>query len=79
MLSERVAESVVEQTRHLDHHLRGQVDAQVISAGITRMGPRAAEHCAKKFAYEADRQGYVERSHTERAQRRSPCVRRPTP
>ena len=42
LLSERVAEAVVEQTRHLDHHLRREVDAEVIAAGIAGMGFREA-------------------------------------
>ena len=76
-LSERVAEAVVHETRHLEHDLRQQVDAQVITAGITEMGLWAATACAKKYAYEADRAGYVERGRTERKQRR--VTLRPAP
>ena len=76
-LSERVAEAVVHETRHLDHDLRQQVDQQVIAAGITEMGIWAATACAKKYAYEADRAGYVERGRTERKQRR--VTLRPAP
>ena len=76
-LSERVAEAVVHETRHLEHDLRQQVDEQVIAAGITEMGLWAATACAKKYAYEADRAGYVARGRTERKQRR--VTLRPAP
>ena len=69
-LSERVAETVVAETRHLDHDTRRQVDTQLHAAGITKMGFKAATACARKFAYQADRQGYLQRSRTERKHRR---------
>lgn len=69
-LSERVAEIVVEETRHLDQERRRLVDAQVIAAGLTDLGVRAAAHCIKRQAYEADRQGYVDRSKASAQQRR---------
>ena len=34
------------------------------------MGPRSAAACARKHAYEADREGYVQRGRTERKNRR---------
>ncbi len=76
-LSERVAESIVEQTRHLDHDQRMAVDAQIHAAGITGMGVRAAQACAKKQAYEIDRQAYVDRGRTARKDRR--VTLRPAP
>jgi Domain of unknown function (DUF222) len=69
-LSERVAETVVAETRHLDPETRRQVDAQLQGAGISRMGFKAAVGCVRKTAYEADRQGYVQRGRTERHHRR---------
>jgi Domain of unknown function (DUF222) len=69
-LSERVAETVVAETRHLDPDTRRQVDAQLQGAGISRMGFKAAVGCVRKTAYEADRQGYVQRGRTERHHRR---------
>src|SRR5215204_4738261 len=53
-LSERVAETVVAETRHLDPETRRQVDAQLQLAGISRMGFKAAVGCVRKTAYEAD-------------------------
>ncbi len=58
-LGERVAE-VVSETCHLDPQTRRRVDAQLTGAGITTMGFKAAARGARKYAYEADRQGYRE-------------------
>ena len=69
-LSEQVAESVVRETRHLDAPTRLAVDAQIAAAGITTLGPRAAAACARRLAYEADPQRYLERGRTERKHRR---------
>jgi hypothetical protein len=69
-LSERVAETVVAETRHLDTERRRQVDERLVAAGITTMGFKAAASYARKAAYEADRAGYVRRGHTERKHRR---------
>jgi uncharacterized protein DUF222 len=69
-LSERVAEHVVAETRHLGAEQRKAVDAAVNAAGIEKMGVRAAADCARKHAYEADPKGYVERGRTERKHRR---------
>jgi hypothetical protein len=69
-ISERVAEHVVAETRHLDAEQRRAVDAAVSSAGIEKMGVRAAAQCARKHAYEVDPKGYVDRGKTERKHRR---------
>jgi Domain of unknown function (DUF222) len=69
-LSERVAETVVAETRHLNPAIRSQVDRQLMEAGITSMGYRAATACARKHAYQADPQGYLRRGRTERQHRR---------
>ena len=69
-LSERVAEQVVTETRHLDPEVRGHVDQQIVAAKITRMGFKAATACIRKIAYEADRDGYLQRGRTERKHRR---------
>jgi hypothetical protein len=41
-LSERIAETVVTETRHLDPEIRRQVDAQLAASGISEMGFQAA-------------------------------------
>jgi hypothetical protein len=69
-LSERIAEAVVSETRHLDPEKRRQVDEQLKTAGITRMGFNAATACARKTAYQADPHGYLQRGRTERKHRR---------
>ena len=69
-LHERVVEHVVAETRHLDAEQRRAVDAAVNAAGIEKMGVRAAAQCARKYAYQADPKGYVERGRTERQHRR---------
>lgn len=76
-LSERVAETVVTETRHLNSEIRHQVDAQLAAMRISEMGFKAAAACVRKTAYEADRQGYLERGRTERKHRRVGC--RPAP
>ena len=69
-LSERVAEQVVTETRHLDPQVRSHVDQKIVAAGIMRMGFKAATACIRKIGYEADRDGYVQRGRTERKHRR---------
>ena len=69
-ISERVAEHVVSETRHLDAEQRRAVDAAVHAAGIKKLGVRAAAQCARKHAYEIDPAGYVARGRTERKHRR---------
>jgi hypothetical protein len=76
-ISEYVASLVVTETRHLDVGTRLGVDAKISAAGISRMGPRSAATCARKFAYEADPEGYVQRGRTERKHRR--VTLRPAP
>ena len=69
-VSEYVGSLVVSETRHLPAPIRRQVDHQIVAAGIGGMGPRRAAACARKYAYEADPQGFVERGRTERRHRR---------
>jgi hypothetical protein len=69
-LSERVAETVVTETRHLDPERRGAVDQQLKAAGVSKLGFKAATLCVRKTAYQADRRAYVERGRTERKHRR---------
>ena len=69
-LSERAAETVVAETRHLDPELRRQVDEQLNAAGIARMGFKAATASIRKTAYQADPHRYLERGRTERQHRR---------
>ena len=76
-ISEYVASLVVTETRHLDAETRREVDAKISAAGISRMGPRSAAACARKHAYEADPEGYVQRGRTERKNRR--VTLRPAP
>ena len=69
-ISQYVASLVVTETRHLDARTRRDVDAKISTAGISQMGPRSAAACARKHAYEADPEGYVQRGRTERMHRR---------
>jgi len=69
-ISEYVASLVVIETRHLDATTRRHVDGKLAAAGISEMGPRSAAACARQHAYEADREGYVQRGRTERKHRR---------
>ena len=69
-ISEYVASLIVTESRHLDATTRRDVDAKITSAGISRMGPRSAAACVRRYAYEADPHGYVERGRTERKNRR---------
>jgi hypothetical protein len=47
-LSERVAEVVVSETRHLDPDTRRQVDRRLAAAGISKLGFKAAASCVRK-------------------------------
>jgi Domain of unknown function (DUF222) len=76
-LGERLAEIVVAETRHLDSDARRQVDQELLAAGISQLGFKAGTACIRRAAYEADRQGYLERGRTERKHRRVGC--RPAP
>jgi Domain of unknown function (DUF222) len=69
-LSQRLAEKVVSETRHLDPGQRCQVDAQLAARAISEMGFKTAVACIRKAAYQADRQGYLQRGRTERHHRR---------
>jgi Domain of unknown function (DUF222) len=69
MLSERVAEAVVAETRH-HAATRSQVDTQLANAGINTMGFKAATACARMYAYQADPEGYLRRGRIERRHRR---------
>lgn len=69
-ISAYVASLVVTETRHLDAGARRQVDAKVVAAGISTMGVRSAAACARRHAYQADPQGYLQRGRTERQNRR---------
>ena len=69
-LSERIVDTIVSETRHLDTEKRRSVDAQLKDARLSLMGFKAATAGIRKAAYEADRQGYVERGRTERKHRR---------
>jgi hypothetical protein len=76
-LSERLADTVVGETRHLDPQLRRQVDGLIAARGVSAMGFKAATGCIRAAAYQADRQGYLQRGRTERKHRRVGC--RPAP
>jgi hypothetical protein len=54
-LSERVAEVVVSETRHLDPDTRRQVDRRLAAGGISKLGFKAAASCTRKTSYEPDR------------------------
>jgi len=69
-VSEYVASLVVTETRHLDANTRREVDGKICASGIAQMGPWSAAACARKHAYEADRESYVQRGRTERKNRR---------
>jgi hypothetical protein len=69
-LHERVAETVVSETRHLDAEKRRSVDEQLKIAGLSGMGFQAATCQIRKAACEADPHGYVRRGRTERQHRR---------
>jgi hypothetical protein len=68
-LSERVAETIVTETRHLDPGKRHAVDEQLKAAGISKLGFKAATAGIRKTAYEADRHGYMQRGRTARHHR----------
>ena len=76
-ISERLAETIVAQTTHLDPEQRRAVDKQLADAGLEQMGFRQAEATVKKRAYEADREGYTRRARTARKDRR--VTLRPAP
>jgi hypothetical protein len=61
-LHERIAETVVSETRHLDVKKRRAVDDQLATAGLPGMSFKAATSCVRKAAYEADREAYLQRA-----------------
>jgi hypothetical protein len=69
-ISERLAETVVAETNHLDVEQRRLVDKQLAESGLESLGFRRAEATVKKLAYEADTVGYVGRGRTARKDRR---------
>ncbi|NMO91490.1 DUF222 domain-containing protein [Actinomycetospora sp. TBRC 11914] len=69
-ISERLAETVVAQTSHLDAAARRAVDKQLGGARLDELGFRRAEATVKKTAYETDPAGYTHRGRTARKDRR---------
>jgi len=76
-ISERLAETVVTQTSHLDPAQRAAVDKQLAEAGLEKLGFSRAEATVKKVAYDTDRAGYTARGRTARKDRR--VTLRPAP
>ncbi|MDT7746108.1 MAG: hypothetical protein QOE59_5186, partial [Actinomycetota bacterium] len=76
-ISERLAETVVAQTTHLDAEQRRLVDKALAGAGLETLGFRQAEAAVKKVAYETDKAGYTNRSRKARQDRR--VTLRPAP
>jgi hypothetical protein len=76
-ISERLAESIVSETSHLDGEVRRLVDKQLAEAGLDEMSFRAAEAKVKRTAYEADKAGYTQRGRKARSDRR--VTLRPAP
>lgn len=68
-ISAYVAGLVASESRHLDPDRRRAVDGRV-AAELADCAPRRAAMLARKYAYEADPQGYVQRGRTARADRR---------
>ena len=76
-ISERLAETVVAQTSHLDGEQRRLVDKALAEAGLDQLGFRRAEATVKRIAYETDKAGYTRRGRTARKDRR--VTLRPAP
>ncbi len=76
-ISERLAETIVDQTSHLDPEQRRLVDKQLAETGLETMGFRQAEAAVKKASYETDPAGYTSRGRTARKDRR--VTLRPAP
>jgi hypothetical protein len=68
-VSAYVAGLVVSEARHLDPEQRRAVDAR-LAGELPDCAPRRAAMLARKYAYEADPQGYVTRGRTARTDRR---------
>ena len=76
-ISERLAETIVAQTSHLDTAQRRLVDTQLAEAGLEQLGFRRAEAAVKNAAYEADQAGSTARGRKARKDRR--VTLRPAP
>jgi hypothetical protein len=76
-ISERLAETVVAETNHLDAEQRRVVDKQLAESGLETLGFRRAEAIVKKLACETDAVGYVSRGRKARKDRR--VTLRPAP
>ena len=76
-ISERLADTVVGQTSHLDPEQRRLVDKALADIGPEEMGFAQAEAAVKKAAYETDKAGYTNRGRKARGDRR--VTLRPAP
>jgi uncharacterized protein DUF222 len=76
-ISERLAETIVAQTSHLDAEQRAAVDKALAEAGLEQMGFGRAEATVKRVAYDTDPAGYTRRGRTARKDRR--VTLRPAP
>ena len=76
-ISERLAETVVSETSHLDPDTRRLVDKQLTDAGLDGLGFARAEATVKNRAYEADKAGSLARGRKARTDRR--VTLRPAP
>jgi len=56
-ISERLAETIVAQTSHLDAERRRAVDKQLADTGLDELGFQQAGATVKRVVYEADRAG----------------------
>ena len=65
-ISEKLAETVVAQTSHLDAEQRRLVGKQLAEAGLEQLGFRRAEAEVKSVAYETDRVGHTRRGRKAR-------------
>src|SRR5436305_1635999 len=65
-ISERLAETVVGQTSHLDPAQRQAVDKELADTGLETMAFGKAEATVKRVAYETDKAGYTARGRTAR-------------
>jgi hypothetical protein len=76
-VSERLAETIVAQTTHLDAEQRRLVDKALAEVGLERLGFHRAEAEVKRVAYETDKAGYTNRGRKARKDRR--VTLRPAP
>jgi hypothetical protein len=66
-ISERLAETIVAQSSHLDAEQRALVDKQLAEAGLPELGFHRAEATVKRVAYETDKAGYTNRGRKGRS------------